>query len=539
MATTQVLPKELRFNAPPTMPMARSYLYKQYTEQDSYNPASGGTIQIDLPRLQRSYLTKDSYLRFRLGFTTTDATNAFQPGIGVSTDAGATGTKLNNYLCFDNPGALGLIDQIEVYDYLGSTLLESTSGHGQLMSLLLDLNSDAVNTGFHYNNSMGISGGFTRKDNFEGNGSATNTISTGTKSRLFSSNSGEAILSSYADGYSGTGYDIIPGGSNTIPKAKIYEYAIPLFSFLGLNSDKYAPLHNGYTIIIKLNPFAQAFGIAGDLNAGFQYAGNAGTGTDKRATVYPTSYELTNVAFVAQILELGPTAESMLRSSTGGSPMIIPYKSYRNYFASIPAKAATLRLDMNLNVASLTNVLWIMRNAGNLYNIGKKSLSARVRNYLQSWNFQYGSSTLPLTEGIQCGPKPGTNATLANSGSDEAYNELLKSRHALNVDIHSSQINERNFGIDANKIGTTETDALSVHNPFHVGKFAAGLDLELIPGRSKNLICGLNTNGMTTTINGTFDLSNIDNVANVRMDAWAEYDAFINVVPGVATTVSF
>ena len=546
MATTQVLPKELRFNAPPTMPMARSYLYKQYTEQDSYNPASGGTIQIDLPRLQRSYLTKDSYLRFRLGFTTTDATNAFSPGAGVSSDAGtAAATALNNYLCFDNPGALGLIDQIEVYDYLGSTLLESTSGHGQLMSLLLDMNSDAVSTGFHYNNTMGIAGGFTRKDTLIGNGTDADTTNTGSKSRLFPPNSGEAIMNGYGDG-SVNGYNIsaiTTAGSeqNVIAKTKTFEYAIPLFSFLGLNSDKYAPLHNGYTIIIKLNPFTQAFGIAGDLKAKFEYAGNAGAVgvTGKTATVYPTSYELTNVAFVAQILELGPTAESMLRSSTGGSPMIIPYKSYRNYFASIPAKAATLRLDMNLNVASLTNVLWIMRNAGNLYNISKKSLSARVRNYLQSWNFQYGSSTLPLSEGIQCGPKPGTNASLGNAGDDEAYNELLKSRHALNRDIYSTQINARNFGIDVNKIGTLETDALSVHNPFHVGKFAAGLDLELIPGRSKNLICGLNTNGMTTTINGTFDLANINNVANVRMDAWAEYDAFINVVPGVATTVSF
>lgn len=520
MATTQVLPKELRFNAPPTMPMARSYLYKQYTEQDSYNSASSGTIQIDLPRLQRSYLTKDSYLRFRLSFKSADATNAFAP----------FGT-LNNYLCFDNPGALGLIDQIEVYDYLGSTLLESTSGHGQLSSLLLDLNADMISTGFHYNNSMGISGGFTRKDMIAGNGSGTNNINTSTKSRLFAANSGEVILSEYKDGYSGAGSELtINPADGTIPLTKTYEYAIPLFSFLGLNSDKYAPLHNGYTIVIKLNSFAQAFGIGGDLDSLLAYTGT---------TVFPSSYELNNVAFVAQILELGPTAESMLRSSTGGSPMIIPYKSYRNYFTSIPAKSATLRLDMNLNVASLTNILWIMRDANVLNNIGKKSLSARVRNYLQSWNFQYGSSTLPLTEGIQCGPKPGTSATLATPGDDEAYNELLKSRHALNRDIYSSQINTRNFGIDVNKIGNFDTDALSVHNPFHVGKFAAGLDLELIPGRSKNLICGLNTNGMTTTINGTFDSTNVNSVANVRMDAWAEYDAFINVVPGVATTVSF
>lgn len=546
MATSQVLPRELRFNAPPTMPMARSYLYKQYTEQDTYDPAAGGLIQIDLPRLQRSYLTKDSYLRFRLSFKSNDGTNAFAPGVGASADVGTgAGTALNNYLCFDNPGALGLIDQIEVYDYLGSTLLESTGGHGQLMSLLLDLNADAVSTGFHYNNTMGIAGGFTRKDTLIGNGNATaTTISTSTKSRLFAPNSGEAIISNYGDG-TVAAYEITPAASNTIPKTKTFEYAIPLFSFLGLNSDKYAPLHNGYTIIIKLNRFEQAFGAGGDLNARFDYLGaqGAGTTTGKVASVIPTSYELTNVAFVAQILELGPTAESMLQSTSGGAPLIIPYKAYRNYYSNVPSKAATFRLDMNLNVASMTNILWMMRLANNQNNVGKKSLSARVRNYLQSWNFQYGSSTLPFTEGIQCGPKPGTNATLLNFGDDEAYNELMKSRHGLNRDVYSTQINARNFGIDVNTIDSTggplATDGLSVHNPFHVGKFAAGLDLELVPGRSKNLICGLNTNGMNTTINGTFDPANMNNVQNVRVDAWAEYDAFINVVPGFATTVSF
>ena len=73
----------------------------------------------------------------------------------------------------------------------------------------------------------------------------------------------------------------------------------------------------------------------------------------------------------------------------------------------------------------------------------------------------------------------------------------------------------------------------SKHN---IGKFAAGIDLELVPGRSQNLICGMNTNGMNTSIYATFDGTATE---NATVDAWCEYDAFINISPGIASTVSF
>ena len=41
-----VLPKELRLDAPPTMPQARSYLFRQQSTLQSYGP--GSTIQINI-----------------------------------------------------------------------------------------------------------------------------------------------------------------------------------------------------------------------------------------------------------------------------------------------------------------------------------------------------------------------------------------------------------------------------------------------------------------------------------------------------------
>jgi hypothetical protein len=81
--------------------------------------------------------------------------------------------------------------------------------------------------------------------------------------------------------------------------------------------------------------------------------------------------------------------------------------------------------------------------------------------------------------------------------------------------------------------------ALTADNVYESGKFAAGLDLELVSGRSNDLVCGMNTNGMNTSINLTFDPTKSTDVENCRVDLWAEYDSFINVSPGIATTVSF
>jgi hypothetical protein len=432
-------------------------------------------------------------------------------------------------ISFDTPGALGLIDKIEIYDYLGSTLLESTSGHGQLTALLMDLNLNPVETGMHYNTTTGMRGGAVLLDV---DAAASTTVGVDTQFVSSHPRSG----ASFGVGAYNAATPALSG--STIATADVYEFAIPLFSFLGNNSSKFVPLHNGFTIMITLNQFATAFG-----------ACKADGTTTTTAIPANMSYQLKNVYYCCQVLELGPAAESMLMSSSEGKPLVIPSKAFRNFVSSVPALQPSFRLDLNLNVASLTNVLWIMRpdaaNANTTPNgvstIGQltmKTLSTRIRNFLQSWYFQYGSSILPQTQGIQCSPNP--NSNVKNGGHDEAYLELLKARHALNSESFDTLIDSKSFQKD---IATAGTDACrpltSANDGGTSGKFACGLDLELIPGRSQSLVCGMNTNGMNTSIYGTFDPTQTNKVGSARVDAWCEYDSFINISPGIATTVSF
>jgi hypothetical protein len=612
-----VLPKELRLAPPATMPQSRSYMFKQQAALSNYQPRD--TIQINLPRLQRSYLTKDSYLEFEVTFS-------YKPS--------TTDPSLSNLL-LDTPGAFGLIDRIEVYDYLGSTQLESTSGFGQLIALLQDT---CVETGEYSTHWEVIAGGH-----------GTQTVYDWERSSLFSDTSTSADCKTYRQVQPVTG-EIIDqatwvNDANTLPATDSTtrtirrKYHIPLFSFLGLLSPKYAPLHNGYTIMITLQSAANAlisaapkYSVAAktvtqtvkavadsltmtlnaaqeDVEVGMVVTGTGISGTvkvaakgtdgvtltlDKKVTVAdgasmtftaaagnPTSttiitsteqsFVVNNARMCCQILELGPIAESMLLSTTGENPMIIPTKAYRGYSTSFPEKTGTFKLDLNINVASLTNVLWMMRPTLHMNKVEYPTLSHRQRNFLESWSFQYGSSILPQTSGIVAFKPTSNDSTHRDSGS-EALIELLKARHMYNQPTHTHAFNKANWAYDnvararflaRQRIGSNTYVPQHINDfrystadsLFEHGKFACGLDLDLVSGRTNEIICGMNTNGMNTAISAVFNATAAGNavvadadlkdastgvwVESSQVDAWCEYDAFINISPGIATTVSF
>lgn len=544
-----VLPKELRLAPPATMPQSRSYMFKQQAALSNYAPQD--TIQINLPRLQRSYLTKDSYLEFEVTFTHT---------VPAANFAEAT-------LALDTPGALGLINRIEVYDYLGSTQLESTSGFGQLVALLQDCCIPAEEYSTHQTITSG-SQHATQVYDWERNsqkGAESTIVHYGT-TRTLSPCIGEVV----DQGAWVNDTNAVATASTTRKVTR--RYHLPLFSFLGLLSPKYAPLHNGYTIMITLQSANNAL-----VSAGTKYtlATNKITETDI-VTSSSVSFTVNNARMCCQILELGPVAESMLLSTTGGQPMIVTTKAYRNYTTNIAEKSSSFRLDLNINVASLTNVLWIMRPTEFINAVALPSLSHRQRNFLESWYFQYGSSILPQTQGITAF-KPISNTATDKDWGSEALCELLKARHMFNQPNQHHQFNKWNWAYDnyfrSAYLSQERFGAAADHVPkllwdfkyatpdsvFEHGKFACGLDLELVSGRTNEIICGMNTNGMNTSIFATFNATaaaaTVYSTAQSKttaatatpgvfvsahtVDAWCEYDAFINVSPGIATTVSF
>jgi hypothetical protein len=513
--SVQVLPKELRLSAPPTMPQARSYLFKQQSTMTLYDP--GQTIQINIPRLQRSYLTKDSYLKFRLAVRFSDIFSYLD---GETTKYGIAAQP-----CLDIGGAQTIFDKIEVFDYLGSTLLESTAGFGQLASCLTDLGYGLEDGSFHGTITEGHAAFPIIKDDL------IKTPVTATFMKPGAQTHGYAFT---CQAPSATTYEV--------ENVNFVDFAIPLFSFLGVLSPKYAPLHNGFTINLTLNNLSNMLGYSlvegwADVSEAANVAAAALVEAEKGNVVA----EVSDVYLCCQVLELGPQAESMLLSSTMGQPLVVHTKAFRNFVGTVVQGTTNQRLDLNLNVASMTNILWFVRQGIVLNDIRMRSLSGRIRNNINKWYFQYGSSVLPQTSGIQAWTLRNEGDTahrFYNGLASEAYIELMKSRHkwtdtTKHCGLNLYDYNRNHYTDSVNIVGAR----LNPSNKQEKTAFAAGLDLELVSGRSNDLICGLNTNGMNTSI--FIETMPEGMSTNGRLDAYCEYDAFINISPGIATTVSF
>lgn len=580
MADTElatVLPKELRLGVPPKMPQARSYLFRQQSTISTYT--SGNTIQINIPRLQRSYLRKDSYLRFR---------------VSGAQDPATTG----QWMSLDTCGAWGFFEKIEVFDYLGSTVLESISGVPQLMSLLLDLGLKDIISDTTGSLACGLAGPYSANRPDTATADLTKAGQQEVNYRVINFKQTTTLFQP------STGQVLVPGTGGTFTR----EFAIPLPSFLGLLSNKMIPLHNGFTIVLTLagqnvpfiyTPPASETRLICTTDNVTKDISDTLAANSTTPTVQTVSWIVQDVNMECQILELGPVAESMIMSSTQGQPLIVHTKALRNYVgtvkggswstAAVNSTPATVLptqgqsefiLNLNLNVASLTNILWFMRPADQLDNIQYSHAGQRTRNFLQRWAFQYGSTTLPQNNGIEAmnsslpvfpkNPTTGLAVAVSNlekyrylgSGFTECYNELMKARSFYapgnRIEAESYAWDKKwNRSLDLTTETTTGAGATlartgvciydlnmfglfnGVESPFQMGRFACGLNLELANNKDGTIISGLNTNGMNTAIRGYFHPSYLQNMDSVRVDAYAEYDAFINVSPGIATTVSF
>lgn len=497
---SEVLPAELHLVVPPALPQARSYMFKQQSELQEYELVKGSKIRINIPRLQRSYLMKESYIRFR-----------------VNIDITATSGAQN--LWFDRCGAYGLFDRIEVYDYLGGTLIEQTQNIPALMTLLGDLNHALPDFNGKLEATQGYDGSNIQDSATELNAWELRTANSGAK--LFTSNAaGNAFVT--------------------------YEIALPVPSFLGLFADKYIPLHNGFSVDFFLNNPSLAFV-------------SRKTSTDNpESPVTIDSAWISNFEYCCQVMELGEQAESMVVSE---EPLVIPSNQYR-YFTDLilgNGLQSSFRMDLNLNVVSLRSIRWGMRPT--VYqSLSYPSYGHRIRNFLNNWNFQYGSSYLPEIAGIRtrsltvptsrkgytlAGGSTGTQKDWSKAaGFTQGYLELAKTvSHGKPIAISHPE-----YMIDLNaQYGTSDfagplTGADAVvptngHNTKSIcGKFAAGLDTRL---SQKHTISGIDTNGLLVTVNGQFDRDNVTSLTQAILDLWAEFDAFVQVIPGVATTVTF
>jgi hypothetical protein len=546
MATTQmeVMPREFNLTAPATIPQARTYLFKRQSDLQTYDIQKGNRIRINIPRLQRTYLNKNSYLRFRVNVDITQAKSG---------------------LCFDRCGAYGLFDRLEVYDYLGGTLIEQVQNIPALMVLLNDINSGYTEMNGLREATEGYSGsGIYAKDTEQG--------SLDTPLELLTANTGSFLF---------------PKNDATLVKTQFItkEYAIHLPSFLDMFSDKNVPLHNGFSVDLYLNSVEQAF---------VSRIWSARWPTDESQNMVIKEAWLSNVELCCQVTELGDYAEKLMLSTS--DPWVVHSKFYRYFSDMITGKTedgrhaisdqnssvsqSSFRLDLNLNVVSLRNILFAMRPRFYQNSILYPSYGHRIRNYLENFNFQYGSSYLPEIAGVSCraftvpisrSSYSALSATVTAGVPDfkkypsgaspkadsftQALEELSKVSSTGKVAITPE---EYRVDCGSGKLGNSSNADLWDNIPWRwdsntrCGKFAGGLNLQL---SKRDAVCGMDTNGLNVCINGTFNSdaasatpvgdgieindSTVTPMVYAILDCWAEHDSFVQIIPGVATTVTF
>jgi len=294
---------------PTIIPQARRYSRtfsaiqgKAFRERDQ--------IVVEIPRIDRTYLTKNVKLYFDFDLSYQEATQTTLQNLftdlkgtisatssgariyagtffGYTSTDGTTFTKTSTtnpayaytkpIPTFDINGPYGLINRIQVFSYLNNTLLEDVQEHDLLTAQFADFwlqkeNIDVnrpyiadTSTNYDYQNPM-------RKQPC---------------ANIFHQGSSVMIEPFVIQSFSATSTTstIVPSTKSVTLKCEL-----DLFSFLGRFSDKFVPLHNGFKIVFTLSKFTDCIKfntLYGENTAFYRrfLQGHKATGTDAGTTI--------------------------------------------------------------------------------------------------------------------------------------------------------------------------------------------------------------------------------------------------------------
>ena len=229
---------------------------------------------------------------------------------------------------------------------------------------------------------------------------------------------------------------------------------------------------------------------------------------------------LSNVEYIANFIELGDSAMSVVASSLQGQPLQFVVPDYRNYqySYSIAATGATTQVSMAIpaKFSSLKSLFITVRDkvTGALTYFPFSSVNLNVIDY----QFRIGSSIFP--------PK-------AVSSQPEMFAEVIKAIGSM------SDLNYQP-SIDKSAYSTISSSALTVGNENNgassigSGSFYIGIDLENYVNANKdNIFAGWNSN-----TDDIFAIMNFNGIAGAvttaRFDAFVMFDSCVVFENGTA-----
>ena len=329
---------------------------------------------------------------------------------------------------FDSQGAHSVIQRLRVYH--GSSLLQDIDNYADLGKILLDYQAALDTT------------------------QGRLSITAGTNASYGGSSAGDVKAINRGAAW-GT---LTASGTRTVGT-----YCLNLLSLVGaIAGNKYLPLH-----------FAQASPLRVELV--LQQEVNLLGAIDANVT----GFNITNVEYIAEFLQLSSGAIEAIGQRAGGSlQMVVP--DWRNYvYSAAVANNATITMPVAAKFSSLKSIVVSPRVAANASGAGTDGYFAysHLKNGLAQWTMRIGSEVLPSTA-------PSTDA--------EFFSEAAKCFGSLADMNYQPSIDKDAFEAPAQTaVATGLTNS---------GAFLIGLDCETYQNVDKSAIFA----GMDTTTSDIF-----------------------------------
>ena len=479
-----MLPKNLKYGSKVESALSRSSRVNIAPQNGTGNYVKGDTIIINIPTRNNLVLAStESYLKFDVQFTSGAAANAFR---------------------WDSCGAHGLIQRIRVFH--GSNLCSDIDNYGLLAKMLFDLQQPADCT---YGKQSQLCG--TRTDTVLKMPTlpalADNVVATinaglttplsGANISVQQINSGERFLTA-----AGTGALIANAGNSSKNT-----YCLNLISLIGsLSSQNYVPL-----FAMTSAPLRVEIQLVDSTNKCIASL----TGADNN------TFTISNCEYVANFIELGDPAMSIIYQNLGGGPLEYVFPDFRNYGYTatlIDGVGVTTQVNMPIpaKFSSLKSIIVAVRDKG----LGTATFFpfSSVQAGILDYQFRIGSQILPA--------QPPSTKT-------EMFAELIKAYGSIADVNYQPAIDKLSYNLVtssayADDVDITANLAQNKTSNVQSGSFYIGLDLENYASAPKETIfAGMNTNTDDIFLVGNFALNTGAGNINARFDAFANFDCVL------------
>jgi hypothetical protein len=483
-----MLPKQLKYGSKIESAAAKSFR-SNIAPQNGTGPYNlGDTIIFNIPtRANLVMAPSESYLKWTVQNFSTAAPSAIR---------------------WDKCGSHGLIQRIRIYH--GSNLIQDIDSYGMLAKMMFDLQSP---TDVNYNKQNIMCG--TRADlvvttigvGAVAAGNATPAILPITL-QAKQITSGEGLVSTaYAPSY------VTGVGDITQPVI----YCLNLISLIGtLCPNNYLPLFAMTSAPLRVEiqlVFADVQAVNTITVTGHNNANGNNAGL------------VSNVEFIASMIELGDEAMQMIQSSLGDSPLQFVFGDYKNFQSSYSlttASAPQITFPIPAKFSSLKSLFITQRDQGTgaLSYFPFSSVNYGLQNYV----FRVGPTIIPS--------KPVDDIT-------SMFSELTKAIGSMSDLNFSPSIRKSSY---ITSLSLPNNLVLEANNASSVisGSFYIGLDLEnYVNSHKDTFFAGWNSNTDDIYFIGNYNTNTVANggttnysgaalpTSVIRYDAYAHFDSVI------------